>query len=74
MTIVVIILIAIVIIIDFIKLKKDDKGTVYVYISIVALTALVYTVSKFQVFKLSPLELFIEGMKPITTWVENALK
>ena len=74
MTIIVFILILGVIILDFTKLKKDDKKKSYIYITIVLMAATIFVVDKIELFKVSPLESFIKKMEPITTWMEKVLK
>ena len=74
MNILLILFVSIVLLIDFIKLKKDDKKVIYIYIAITAIALAIALMDKYQFFKTSPLETWIEEMKPLTDWIEAQLK
>ncbi len=74
MNILLILFVSIVLLIDFIKLKKDDKKILYIYIAITAIALAIALIDKYQFFKTSPVEMWIEKMKPITSWIETQLK
>lgn len=74
MNIVLIVLVFTVVLIDFIKLNRKNKKITYVYLVIVSLIIITFLVDQLELFKMSPLEAFIEGMEPITKWVETKLK
>ncbi len=74
MNFVLLLLILPIIIIDFIWVIRNDKKTIYIYVCIVALILLVIVVNSFDLIKTSPLEVFIEKMKPLTDFVETRFK
>ncbi len=73
MSIVINIIVFFAILIDFIYLDKQNKKAVYIYLSIVFLIIVVLVVDNYNLFKLSPLEVFINKMGPITNWVNGYL-
>lgn len=73
MNIVLILLITIVLLIDFIKLKKNTRKVPYLYILIVAIALIVATADKYDFFTASPLEMGIKKVQPITDWAKNKL-
>ena len=74
MDILVALFLLIILIIDFGKLKKEDKKTSYVYVALVLMIAAVWLLSRFELMKMSPLEVGIEAFKPVTDWLETILK
>ncbi len=74
MFIIVIILVVAVMTMDFIRIKKENWRMSAVYLSLAAMSALVYLLNKLEVFNRSPMEMFIKKMEPLTMWVESMLK
>lgn len=71
MNVVLILLVTGVLLIDFAKLKKDNKKVSYLYIAIVAMALFVALADKYEFFEISPLEAGIEKMRPITDWLKT---
>ncbi|KAB3531087.1 hypothetical protein [Alkaliphilus serpentinus] len=63
----------ILLVIDFLKLNKDDKGVLSVYLTIVLISAIVVVIYRYQLMP-SPLEILIEKMEPITKAIETKFK
>ena len=74
MNILISLFVSIVLLIDFLKLKKNDKKVVYIYIGITILVLVISLLNRYEVFSISPIEIWIEKMKPITDWATLSLE
>lgn len=66
--------VALLLLVDFFKLNKNDRKVLYIYMALSTLILAVTLLNRFEVFKASPLEIWIEKMMPLTRWVEAQLK
>lgn len=73
MNLILLILIASTLLIDFKKIEKNNNQIIYIYISIVILIIMVSLVDNYEILSRSPLEILIEKMQPITGWIELKL-
>ncbi|SCZ01720.1 hypothetical protein [Alkaliphilus peptidifermentans] len=73
MNLILLILIASTLLIDFKKIEKNNNQIIYIYISIVILIIMVSLVDNYEILSRSPLEILIEKMQPITGWIEMKL-
>lgn len=73
MNIVLILSIIILLIIDFARLNKKNKKSIYLYIVMVVMILLVTFLDRFYFFDTSPLETGIKIMQPVTNWIEMKL-
>ncbi|QUH25254.1 hypothetical protein [Serpentinicella alkaliphila] len=62
-----------VILVDFLRIEKSSKKIIIVYFFIVALAILTSLESKYQFFEISPFEIMIDKMQPITDWLFGLL-
>ncbi|SHK05283.1 hypothetical protein SAMN02745975_03537 [Geosporobacter subterraneus DSM 17957] len=74
MNILISLFVSIVLLIDFLKLKKNDKKVVYIYIGITILVLVISLLNRYEFFSISPIEIWIEKMKPITDWATLSLE
>ncbi|AKL93993.1 hypothetical protein CACET_c04830 [Clostridium aceticum] len=74
MKIILILLVAGVLMIDFVKLDKSNKKIFYIYGFIVIMILLVVIAEKYEFFKTTPIEIGVEKMRPITDWIEIKLQ
>ncbi len=74
MNVLLVLFVSLILLIDFVKLKKDDKAVPYIYIAITAIILAIALAHKYQFFRTSPIEVWIEKMKPLTDWIETHLK
>ncbi|MBM7615459.1 hypothetical protein [Alkaliphilus hydrothermalis] len=68
------IVITIVVIIDFIKLNKEDKSVIFMYLFIVALAAAICVGDHLNLISTNPLEALISFTNPITQWIQLKLQ
>ncbi len=74
MFIIIIVLVVAVVVLDFVRMKKENLKKSAIYLSIVTMSAIIYAVHKIEIFNTSPLEIFIKKMEPLILWLEKALK
>lgn len=70
MNYILIFLIGFVLLIDFIRLKKNNLKLIGIYLIIVTLILLVVISDKY-IFDISPLETALDKLQPINDWVET---
>lgn len=73
MNIILMAFIAAILAVDFYRLKKTNPKIIYLYWGIVFCICIVFLLDQWDLFPISPVEIWIQKMTPLTDWLEAHL-